>query len=71
VSQKKIVVVQLAGGNDYLKSIGPYNDPLYVDNRPHVRIREERVLPLENGLGTNPAMRPIKQLYDQGNTNSP
>ena len=66
MSQKNIVAVQLTGGNDYLNCIIPYNDPHYVDNRPHVRIEEERVLPLENGLGMNPTMRPIKELYDQG-----
>ena len=66
MGDKKIVVVQLSGGNDYLNCVIPYNNPHYVDNRPNVRITEDRVLPLGNGLGMNPAMRGIKALYDQG-----
>ncbi len=66
MGQKKLVVAQLSGGNDYLNCIVPYSNPLYVDNRPHVRITEDRVLPLGDGLGMNPTMAPIKELYDQG-----
>jgi len=65
MGDKKIVVVQLSGGNDYLNCVIPYNNPHYVDNRPNVRITEDRVLHLGNGLGMNPAMRGIKALYDQ------
>jgi uncharacterized protein (DUF1501 family) len=28
-----IVVLQLTGGNDYLNTVIPYNNPLYRDNR--------------------------------------
>ena len=66
MGDKKIVVVQLSGGNDYLNCIVPYNDPDYVDNRPNVRITEDRVIPFGNGLGMNPTMAPIKDLYDEG-----
>ena len=33
-----VVVLQLTGGNDYLNTIIPYNNPLYRDNRPAVGI---------------------------------
>ena len=66
MADKKIVVVQLSGGNDYLNCVIPYNNPDYVDNRPNVRITEDEVIPIGNGLGMNPAMSPIKDLYDQG-----
>ena len=29
-----LVTVQLSGGNDYLNTVIPFNDPLYRDNRP-------------------------------------
>ena len=67
MAEKKIVVVQLSGGNDYLNCIIPYNDPQYVDNRPNVRITEDRVIDIGDGLGMNPVMAPIKELWDQGN----
>ena len=64
--ERKLVVVQMSGGNDYLNCIVPYDDPLYADNRPNVRIAEDRVLPMDGKYGFNPGMQPIKDLYDQG-----
>ncbi|MGE3536427.1 MAG: DUF1501 domain-containing protein [Candidatus Tectimicrobiota bacterium] len=61
-----LVVLQLSGGNDALNTFIPYNNPLYYDNRPKVRIPEEQVLPLNDQLGLHPAMGPLKALYDQG-----
>jgi uncharacterized protein (DUF1501 family) len=63
---RKLVVVQLSGGNDYLNCVVPYSDPNYIDNRPNVRLSEDDVIPLDHGYGLNPAMGPIKDLYDQG-----
>ena len=66
MGDKKIVVVQLSGGNDYLNCIIPYTNSEYLDNRPNVRITEEKVLPIGGGLGMNPSMAPIKELFDDG-----
>ena len=62
-----LVVLQLSGGNDALNTIVPYGDPLYMDNRPTVRIAEDQVLPINNYIGFNPTLGPIKQMYDEGN----
>jgi uncharacterized protein (DUF1501 family) len=61
-----LVVLQLSGGNDALNTIVPYADPLYMDNRPVVRIDPEKVLPIDDAIGFNPALEPIKALWDQG-----
>jgi uncharacterized protein (DUF1501 family) len=61
-----LVVLQLSGGNDGLNTVIPYSNPLYYDNRPHVRIPEDQVLPINNEVGFNPTMGPIKKLYDEG-----
>ena len=66
MSDKKIVVVQLSGGNDYLNCVIPYEDPNYFDNRPNIRLTEDEVIPIGQGLAMNPAMAPVKDLYDQG-----
>ncbi|MDA0771096.1 MAG: DUF1501 domain-containing protein [Chloroflexi bacterium] len=63
---RKIVMVQLSGGNDYLNCVVPYTDPRYVDNRPNVRTSLEEVLPLDSEYGLIPSMGPVKDLYDQG-----
>jgi len=61
-----LVVIQLSGGNDALNTVIPYADPLYLENRPVVRIDPERVLPIDDRIGFNPALAPIKALWDQG-----
>jgi len=61
-----LVVIQLTGGNDAVNTIIPYSDPLYYDNRPTVGIPQDQVLAIDGHLGFNPAMAPIKELYDQG-----
>ena len=50
MGDKKIVVVQLSGGNDYLNCIIPYNDPNYVDNRPNVRLNDDQIIPIGDDL---------------------
>ena len=61
-----LVVLQLSGGNDALNTIIPYVHPLYMDNRPVVRIDPEQVLPINDYIGFNPTLAPVKRLYDKG-----
>ena len=61
-----LAVLQLSGGNDGLNTVIPYSDPLYADNRPSVRVSEDQVLKIDDNIGFNPALGPIKELYDQG-----
>ena len=62
-----LVVVQLTGGNDFLNTLVPYNDPNYYDARPTVVIPQEQVLPINDQLGFNPNAAPLKDVYDAGN----
>ena len=69
VTNKKdpiLVVLQLTGGNDYMNTVVPYNDPLYYDYRPTMGISEDDLLRIDGELGLNPALEPIKDLFDQG-----
>ncbi len=61
-----LVILQLTGGNDYFNTVIPYNDPLYKDNRPAVRIRDDQMIPLDNDFALHPSMGPIKELWDKG-----
>ena len=61
-----LVILQLSGGNDAQNTIVPYSDPLYMDNRPVVRIDPEQVVPINEKIGFNPNMGSIKELYDEG-----
>ncbi|MCE2405049.1 MAG: DUF1501 domain-containing protein [Dehalococcoidia bacterium] len=61
-----LVVLQLSGGNDYLNTVVPYNDPLYWDNRPVVKIPEDEVLPIDGGVGLHPNMGAVRDMYNEG-----
>jgi uncharacterized protein (DUF1501 family) len=61
-----LVVVQLAGGNDFMNTVIPYQNGLYYDYRPTVKVAEETVLPINDELAFNPNVAPLKELYDAG-----
>ncbi|MTV47371.1 DUF1501 domain-containing protein [Heliobacillus mobilis] len=65
-SDRTLVVVQLAGGNDGLNTVVPYRDEAYYKNRPTIAIKADTVLPLENGLGLAPSLAGIHKLYGAG-----
>jgi uncharacterized protein (DUF1501 family) len=60
-----LVVLQLSGGNDYLNTVIPYNDPLYRDFRPTVGVPEADILHLDDEVGLHPSMGLIGEMYNQ------
>ena len=61
-----VVVLQMTGANDYLNTIIPYTNEHYFDARPKVGIPADQVLPIDDQIGFNPNMGPIKKLWDDG-----
>ena len=61
-----LVVIQLTGGNDSLNTLIPYGNSLYYENRNTVAISQGDVIAIDDNFGFNPAMRPVKDLYEQG-----
>ena len=61
-----LVVIQLTGGNDSLNTLIPYGNSLYYENRNTVAISQGDVIAIDDNFGFNPAMGPVKDLYDQG-----
>ena len=62
-----LVVLQLSGGNDYMNTVIPYNDPLYRDNRPAVGIADEDIIRISDELGFHPSLRVMEEMFSQGN----
>jgi uncharacterized protein (DUF1501 family) len=60
-----LVVLQLSGGNDYLNTVIPYNDPLYRDFRPTVGVPEADILHLDDEVGLHPSMGLIGEMCNQ------
>lgn len=63
---KKLVIIQLSGGNDGLNTIVPFEDDRYYQARPTLGIAKEEVLKLNELQGMNPAMKALREVYDQG-----
>lgn len=64
-STRKLVIIQLAGGNDGLNTIIPYRNDLYYSNRPGIAIPAADVLKVTDELGFNGNMEGMRKLYDQ------
>ncbi|MBS1514147.1 MAG: DUF1501 domain-containing protein [Bacteroidetes bacterium] len=63
---KKLVIVQLSGGNDGLNTVIPYKNDIYYSSRNSIAIAEKDVLKITDELGFNPAMPKFKSLYESG-----
>jgi uncharacterized protein (DUF1501 family) len=70
---RKLVVIQLAGGNDGFNTVVPYTDARYYSLRPTLAFRDTELKTqdgvstiISNQFGLHPAMAEIKQLYDEG-----
>jgi uncharacterized protein (DUF1501 family) len=61
-----LVVVELAGGNDGLNTLIPFENDLYYKNRPTLGIPNGEVLKLTDQLGLHPAMGPGAELFKSG-----
>ena len=76
ISNRKLVLINLAGGNDGLNTIIPINDyDTYANLRPSIKISDsgtnsylmlDNTLPDSQLIGLHPALTGFKSLYDKG-----
>ncbi len=65
-TNRTLIVVQMAGGNDGLNTVVPFTDPIYKQMRPTLAIPDSKVLPLDTRLGLHPNLQPLKKFWDGG-----
>lgn len=63
---RTLVLVQLAGGNDGLNTVIPFEDASYHRLRPTLAFAKSEILPLNDLLGLHPACRGLHSLFQEG-----
>ncbi len=63
---RKLVIIQQSGGNDGLNAFVPFRHDPYYRARPQLAVEAQKVLRLSDEVGLNPALAPLRDLYDQG-----
>ncbi len=63
---RKLIIVQLSGGNDGLNTIVPAKNSLYNDLRGKLALPKDQLIRLDESMAMNSAMQSLKPLYDQG-----
>ncbi|MEO8664629.1 MAG: DUF1501 domain-containing protein [Ignavibacteria bacterium] len=64
---KKLIIVQLSGGNDGLNTVIPFRNDIYYSLRPRLSISEDKIVKLNDEIGLNPQMGKLKEIFDKGN----
>lgn len=65
-SDRILVVVELAGGNDGLNTVVPFAEDNYRKLRPKLALPDNSILKIADGLGFHPALRGFADLLESG-----
>ena len=63
---KRLIIIQLGGGNDGLNNIIPFRDDLYYQNRPKIGLKADQLLPTDSDFAFHHKLKGLRDLYDQG-----
>lgn len=63
---RRLIVLQLSGGNDWLNTVVPFGNDLYYRNRPRLGLKNEQLIPLNKELAFNSSLTALKEVYDAG-----
>lgn len=65
-SNKILIVIQLAGGNDGLNMVVPYADDAYAKLRPQIQVKAKDVLQLDAKIGFHNNMGELADMFKSG-----
>ncbi|SHI73651.1 DUF1501 domain-containing protein [Algibacter luteus] len=63
---KRLVIIQLSGGNDGLNTVIPFRNDLYYKERPALALSKKDIIKLNDEIGLHSSLEPLKKLYDKG-----
>ncbi|MCH2232834.1 MAG: DUF1501 domain-containing protein [Crocinitomicaceae bacterium] len=66
LNQKRLIMVQLSGGNDGLNTIVPYGLDEYYQNRAALGLKADGLIRIDDKFGFNPALGKFNELLDKG-----
>jgi uncharacterized protein (DUF1501 family) len=66
LSKKRLVVIQLSGGNDGLNTLVPYGIDDYYKNRTTAGVAESELLKIGNQFGFHPKLAGLHDLHQRG-----
>ena len=64
-NKRRLVVVQLGGGNDWLNTIIPYKNELYYKLRKKISIPQDKIIPLANDLALHPSLKALHAIFKE------
>jgi uncharacterized protein (DUF1501 family) len=64
---KKLVIIQLSGGNDGLNTFIPYTNDLYYQSRMGLSYPKSDLITLNDSMGLNPNMKALKVYLKKAN----
>jgi len=65
-SARRLIIIQLSGGNDGLNTVIPYQNDLYYQNRPKLAISKQNLLPVHTEFGLHSSLVDFAKFYEQG-----
>ncbi|QOD59739.1 DUF1501 domain-containing protein [Polaribacter haliotis] len=65
-SHKKVVIIQLKGGNDGLNTVVPFGNDLYHQQRKNIALKESDVLKISDEVGLHKSLKSLQNLYNKG-----
>ncbi len=63
---RRLVLVELAGANDGLNTLVPYQNDLYYKLRPNLGLSAQSILPLTDATALHAQLQPLMPLWESG-----
>ncbi|MCL7752360.1 DUF1501 domain-containing protein [Polaribacter sp. Z022] len=65
-SNKKVVIIQLKGGNDGLNTVVPFHNDIYYQQRNKIALKQNDLFKISDEVGLHKSLKPLQNLYNKG-----